>query len=187
MVTKGFAHGLGGIIGLLTGRAPQETRPRPRTAPGGSTSASSRLPGMPASTYPGDFTAIPHFEYAPHDDAAADPGEVVWTWVPYEEDHSQGKDRPVLILGRESSAPGPGWLLAAQLTSKDHDRDAAQEASEGRYWMDIGTGGWDSQHRPSEVRLNRIIRVDPRHVRRTGGRVSREVFVAVARGITEHM
>ena len=28
----------------------------------------------------------------------ADPGEVVWGWVPYEDDPAQGKDRPVLLL-----------------------------------------------------------------------------------------
>ena len=39
-------------------------------------------------------------EYSPHLDGDADPGEVVWTWVPYEEDRSVGKDRPVAIIGR---------------------------------------------------------------------------------------
>ena len=29
------------------------------------------------------------------------------------------------------------------LTSKDHDRDAEDEARYGRYWMDVGTGDWD--------------------------------------------
>jgi hypothetical protein len=41
------------------------------------------------------------------------------------------------------------------LTSKDHDRDAAAEARAGRQWMDVGTGGWDRERRPSEVRLDR--------------------------------
>ena len=39
--------------------------------------------------------------YAPTPDGRPDPGEVVWTWVPYEDDPSQGKDRPVLLIGRE--------------------------------------------------------------------------------------
>ncbi len=38
--------------------------------------------------------------YAPDLDGAADPGEVVWTWVPFEEDAAQGKDRPVLVVAR---------------------------------------------------------------------------------------
>jgi hypothetical protein len=34
--------------------------------------------------------------------------------------------------------------------------------------MDIGTGAWDSQRRPSEVRLNRLLRIEPAGVRREG-------------------
>ena len=132
-------------------------------------------------SYPGDFTGTPHITYDPVDDDLPDPGEVVWTWVPYEEDHSQGKDRPVLIIGRDA-----GWLLGLQVTSQDHDRDAAQEASVGRYWMDIGTGGWDRQGRPSEVRLNRIIRIDPSGVRRIGARLPRDRYAEVARGVLAH-
>ncbi len=85
--------------------------------------------------------------YAPRPDGRPDPGEIVWTWVPYEEDHSQGKDRPVLLVGRDGD-----WLLGLQLTSKDHDRDAEQERRAGRRWVDIGSGAWDRQGRPSEVR-----------------------------------
>src|ERR1700761_1921415 len=32
--------------------------------------------------------------YAPDLDGRADPGEIVWTWVIYEDDPSRGKDRP---------------------------------------------------------------------------------------------
>src|SRR6476660_9594845 len=85
--------------------------------------------------------------YAPEADGEPDPGEIVWAWVPYEEDASRGKDRPVLLLGRR----GEDWL-GLMLTSKDHDRDAEQEAHVGRYWMDVGAGDWDREHRPSEVR-----------------------------------
>ncbi len=99
----------------------------------------------------------PRLRYAPRADGRPDPGEVVWTWVPYEDDPSQGKDRPVLVIGEEG-----GQLLALQLTSHDHDADAAQEHRAGREWMDIGTGAWDAQRRPSEVRLNRLLRLDPR-------------------------
>ena len=61
--------------------------------------------------------------YAPEIDGEPDPGEVVWAWVPYEEDPSQGKDRPVLVLDTD----GDGWT-GLMLSSKDHDRDAADEA-----------------------------------------------------------
>ena len=103
-----------------------------------------RRPGPPPATdgdrtaYPGDATALPDTTYAPAPDGNPDPGEIVWTWVPYEEDHSQGKDRPVLVIGREAD-----WLVALPLTSKDHDRDAHQERRSGREWVDIGTGDWD--------------------------------------------
>ena len=128
--------------------------------------------------YPGDFAGTPDITYSPAPGEDADPGEVAWTWVPYEEDHSEGKDRPVLIIGRDRD-----WLLGLQLTSKDHDRDAVQEARSGRRWMDIGAGEWDPQRRPSEVRLNRIIRIDPDGVRRIGAVLDRDVFDAVAQAI----
>ena len=76
------------------------------------------------STYPGDFTGTPDLAYAPKPDGQPDPGEIVWTWVPYEEDHRQGKDRPVLLVGRDDR-----WLLALMLTSKDHDRDRFEEVA----------------------------------------------------------
>ena len=113
--------------------------------------------------------------YAADPDGDADPGEVVWTWVPYEDDPSQGKDRPVLLIGRRDAST----LVALQMTSKDHDRDAAQEARAGRYWMDIGSGPWDTRGRPSEVRLNRVVRVDPAKVRREGAVLDRATFDAV--------
>jgi hypothetical protein len=119
--------------------------------------------------------------YAPQEDGRPDPGEVVWTWVPYEEDPAQGKDRPVLLIGSDGR-----WLLGLALTSQDHDRDAAQEASQGRYWMDIGTGPWDREGRPSEVRVNRIIRIDPDGVRRTAARLDERRFAAVAREVRQH-
>jgi len=108
----------------------------------------------------------------------ADPGEIVWTWVPFEEDHTQGKDRPVLVIGRD----GP-WLLALPLTSKDHDRDAAQEARAGRHWADIGSGAWDPRGRSSEVRVDRILRVAPDRVRREGSVLDKGRFSQVAAAV----
>ena len=79
--------------------------------------------------------------------------------MPFEEDHAQGKDRPVLLVGRDGR-----WLLALQLTSKDHDGGRAEPAAVGRH----RAGDWDRQRRPSEVRVDRVIRVDPKAVRREG-------------------
>ena len=128
--------------------------------------------------YPGDFSGTPDLAYAPKPDGRPDPGEIVWTWVPYEEDHRQGKDRPVLIIGRDGE-----WLLALMLTSKDHDRDHEQEARHGRHWQDIGSGAWDSRGRPSEVRTDRILRVDATAVRREGAVLDRERFDQVASAV----
>ncbi|KNX37477.1 type II toxin-antitoxin system PemK/MazF family toxin [Luteipulveratus halotolerans] len=125
--------------------------------------------------YPGDYDGVPPMTYAPCADGLPDPGEVVWAWVPFEEDHSQGKDRPVLIIGHDGQ-----WLLGLQLTSKDHDRDAEQERAAGRVWVDVGSGDWDGDHRPSEVRVNRVLRLDPSAVRREGATIPRDRFETVA-------
>ncbi len=165
---------------LIPGRRPPAgvggSRDWSGPAPGESGPAGGRSGG-----YPGDFTGTPAMDYAPVPDGRPDPGEVVWTWVPYEEDHTQGKDRPVLLIGRDGT-----WLLALALTSKDHDRDASQERLAGREWVDIGTGGWDRAGRPSEVRVNRILRVDPTAIRREGAVLSRDRFEDVAAAVRVH-
>ena len=153
-----------------TTRTPSNTGQHP--------SGSRRTGGPGRREYPGDFKGTPRITYSPAPGEEADPGEVVWTWVPYEEDHREGKDRPVLIIGRDHE-----WLLGLLLTSKDHDRDAAQEARYGRLWMDIGTGEWDPQRRPSEVRINRILRIDPDDVRRIGAVLDRDIFDDVAAAV----
>jgi len=116
--------------------------------------------------------------YEPELDGEPDPGEIVWAWVPYEEDPTQGKDRPVLLIGRRE-IDGEQLLAGLMLTSKDHDRDVADEQRHGRYWMDVGSGDWDSEGRPSEVRLDRllILRVDD--VRREGAVLPKEIFDTV--------
>jgi len=109
--------------------------------------------------------------YVPRDDGRPDPGEVVWAWVPFDEGDGRGKDRPVLVIGRRGTD-----LLALMLTSKDHDRDAADEARYGRVWTDIGSGPWDARNRPSEVRLDRLLVLDPTGVRREGAALDRARF-----------
>ncbi|NIZ89837.1 type II toxin-antitoxin system PemK/MazF family toxin [Kineococcus rubinsiae] len=128
----------------------------------------------------GGASAVPgrvQVEYAPRADGHPDPGEVVWTWVPYEEDDGRGKDRPVLIVGRTGAD-----LVGLMLTSKDHDGRPA----DGRSWVDVGTGAWDRQGRPSEVRVDRVLTVSPAQVRREGSTLPRERFdevVAEARRV----
>lgn len=161
------------------------SRPRPGT---GSPSGSGRGPQHPAPqqsgtgarAYPGDYRGAISVSYSPDLDGDADPGEVVWGWIPYEEDHSQGKDRPSLVVGRDDR-----WVLVLMLTSKDHIPGGFGEVREDRNakWMNIGSGDWDSQGRPSEIRLDRVIRVDPNSIRREGAIMPREVFEKVAANI----
>lgn len=128
----------------------------------------------PAAGYPGDFSGSSSIRYAPHPDGSPDPGEIVWTWVPYEEDHSRGKDRPVLLVGRNGN-----YLLAVMLTSKDHDQGSHRAGD----FVDIGTGPWDRQKRPSEAGLGRILQISPESIRREGAVLERERFDLVAAGL----
>jgi hypothetical protein len=105
--------------------------------------------------------------YSPHSDGAPDPGEIVWTWVPFEENDGRGKDRPVLVVAVEPA----GSYLAVQLTSKDHD-------GEGDF-VPVGAGGWDGQHRPSWVNLDRVVRVHEGGMRREAAALPREPFERV--------
>ena len=155
---------------------PSPTRPRAHDS-GAVAGASAR--GV--SVYDVSALGLPDFAYSPDPDGEADPGEVVWAWVPFEEDPAQGKDRPVLVLARHETR-----LVVAQMTSKDHDRDAAQEARWGRFWHDVGTGDWDRQGRPSEVRLDRLLLVEPASVRREGATMKREVFDGVVTALRHH-
>nr|WP_226533115.1 type II toxin-antitoxin system PemK/MazF family toxin [Microbacterium paraoxydans] len=92
--------------------------------------------------------------YAPQRDGAPDAGEIVWTWVPYEENDGRGKDRPVLVIGRES----PERVYAVRMTSRPHDGD--------RDYISIGTGGWDTQRRESWVDIEQLYSVHERGLRR---------------------
>ncbi|RKV66054.1 MAG: growth inhibitor PemK [Actinomyces sp.] len=125
--------------------------------------------------------ALAHASYTPVMDGDADPGEVVWTWVPYQEDASVGKDRPVVVIG----ADGPG-VYVVQLTSKDHGLDAEQEARNGRFWLDIGSGAWDPKGRPSQVRLDRALWVLSTDVRREGAVLPRATWQRVVDAIDRH-
>ncbi len=159
-----------------SGKRTSRQKTRPASSPQRSSNNSSTPPL--SNSYPGDYEGAFSHVYRPRLDGDPDPGEIVWTWVPYEEDFSQGKDRPVLLVGHD----GP-WLLGLMLTSKDHDRDAADEARWGRYWYDIGTGDWDHKGRPSEVRVDRVLRINPDGVRREGAILDKTRFTRVLREV----
>ena len=157
--------------------APKPSAPKPSSA-----KSSAPKPSAPASTvasdgsdYPGDYRDMINFEYSPSLDGDADPGEIVWTWVPFEEDHSQGKDRPVILVGRDGE-----YLLALMMTSKDHNN---REHADSNY-LDIGSGPWDPQGRASEVKLNRVIRVRPDAMRREGAIMPEDTFRLIERAWT---
>ena len=152
----GLVGRLGARLGLLLGGRRERRR-------GGS---------WPSSTDRPD--SAPDVSYGPRADGRPDPGEIVWAWVPYDEGDGRGKDRPVLVLGRRGED-----LLGLSLSSQDHDRDAADEARHGRTWTDIGSGPWDARRRPSEVRLDRLLVLDPANVRREGAALDRDSFERV--------
>lgn len=165
-------------------RTSSSSAPKPSASKSSSAKSSAPKPSAPASTgasngsdYPGDYRDMINFEYSPSLDGDADPGEIVWTWVPFEEDHSQGKDRPVLLVGRDGE-----YLLALMMTSKDHNN---REHADSNY-LDIGSGPWDPQGRASEVKLNRVIRVHPDAMRREGAIMPEDTFRLIERAWTRH-
>lgn len=165
-------------------RTSGSSTPKPSAPQPSSAKSSAPKPSEPASTvasdgsdYPGDYRDMINFEYSPSLDGDADPGEIVWTWVPFEEDHSQGKDRPVLLVGRDGE-----YLLALMMTSKDHNN---REHADPNY-LDIGSGPWDPQGRASEVKLNRVIRVRPDAMRREGAIMPEDTFRLIERAWTRH-
>jgi len=101
--------------------------------------------------------------YEPRLDGDADPGEVVWTWVPYEDDPKQGKDRPVLVIGYIGTR-----LAILPLTSKDHTNHDDCVA--------LGRGAWDRGDRTSYVKLDRVLAVAPNKVRREGAVLDKPRF-----------
>jgi hypothetical protein len=160
MARSGLGRRLGGLLRAVV-RPARKARP---------------VRSVEAAPAPGD-----RIGYTPHPDGAPDPGEVVWAWVPFDEGDGRGKDRPVLVIGRRG-----GELLGLMLSSRDHDRDAADEARYGRVWTDIGSGPWDARRRPSEVRLDRLLVLAPSTVRREGAALDRPRFdrvVAQARRV----
>ncbi|MFE4195115.1 type II toxin-antitoxin system PemK/MazF family toxin [Paenarthrobacter sp. NPDC056912] len=144
-------------------------------SPSGTRTQQTRRPGvgLQPGAYPGDFRGTAKLHYSPKPDGLPDPGEIVWSWVPYEEDHSQGKDRPVLLVGRDGK-----WLLGLMLTSKDHNNGSRADD-----YVDIGAGPWDRQGRPSEVKVDRVIRLDPQGVRREGAVLGKKQFQDVSKAV----
>lgn len=136
--------------------------------------APSREGAQPGGPRPGGARSAPTGDaprtivYAPDLDGSADPGEIVWAWVPFEENDGRGKDRPLLVVGRQG-ADLVGLMLSSQ-----------QDRSDDRDWVPIGTGDWDREGRESFVRLDRVLEVGEHDIRREGAVLDRGRFDRVA-------
>lgn len=139
---------------------------RPRTA--------TRAPALAAPVDARTVAAEPRrvrdvvLAYAPDRDGEPDAGEIVWTWVPYEEGDGRGKDRPVLVIARH----GADRVYAVRLTSSPHPRDPD--------YLALGPGEWDAAGRPSWVDLAHLYSVHVRGMRREAAALDRRRFGAVA-------
>ena len=91
--------------------------------------------------------------------------------MPYEEDPSQGKDRPVLVIGRD------GDTLFGLMLSSNRERDGQ------RHWLALGAGAWDRQNRPSWIRLDRVLTMREDGIRREGAVLDRPRFERVAKAL----
>jgi len=145
---------------------------RPRTSPSPQIAAT-----LPVQGGQGNYATVEitpprrdalHITYAPDRDGDPDAGEIVWTWVPYAENDGRGKDRPVLVIGRQDAER----VFAVRLTSKSHDGE--------RDFLSIGTGPWDSQGRESWVDVEQLYSVHMHGMRREASALDRERFGHVA-------
>ncbi|MFY1689972.1 type II toxin-antitoxin system PemK/MazF family toxin [Plantactinospora sp. WMMB782] len=138
-----------------------------RTPKGGA----GAIPAQPARRRQVSALQRRELSYAPEPDGQADPGEIVWTWVPYEDDPRQGKDRPVLVVGRVSRT------LFGLMLSSQSDRNGQ------RHWLALGPGEWDRDNRPSWIRLDRVLTMREDSIRREGAVLDRVRFDRVGRAL----
>lgn len=165
--------GLGDILKDVLGRgrsAATKTAEKAKTA-------TRRRPGKPSGPAPSRARQLPRegvvtVEYSPQIDGDPDPGEVVWAWVPFEEDPEQGKDRPVIVIGRRGSK-----LVGIPLTTKSSDREAQ---------IAVGTGDWDPKRRQSFARIWRMLDLDEQGTRREGSALPRNRFDEVITAVDEY-
>lgn len=158
------------VLGRATGT---RSAPPPRPAPSRDRAPAADAPARGRSGATATVEVDPRsvrkvrMTYAPRTDGDPDPGEIVWTWVPYEENDGRGKDRPVLVVAAEAG----DTVLAVQLTSKAHTGDGQ--------FVALGAGAWDAEGRPSWVNLERVFRVHPAGMRREATALDERRFTTV--------
>jgi hypothetical protein len=156
---SGFLSALGRLL------RPASRKKAPDAAP-------SDQPGRSGAAATTEITPPPagglRITYAPDHDGDPDAGEIVWTWVPYVENDGRGKDRPVLIIGRQSAER----VYAVRLTSKAHEGD--------RDFLAIGTGPWDPRGRPSWIDIEQLYSVHAGGMRREASALDLDRFTRVA-------
>ena len=152
--SDGRSGGFGGRLKDALSRGTKSATETAKKTTGKVRDTARRLPGRSRSGDDVPPEGVVVVEYSPREDGDPDPGEVVWAWVPFEEDPDQGKDRPVVIIGRRATK-----LVGVPLTTRANDREAQ---------LKIGTGGWDSRRRVSYARIWRLLDVEPESARREG-------------------
>lgn len=182
--TNGILSALAEILlkAVGSGRASRTSDPRrpdarlrttqERPAPADSGADRGRARGTETVRIDPDLITDLRVAYAPQRDGAPDAGEIVWTWVPYEENDGRGKDRPVLVIGRESA----DRVFAVRMTSQPHDGE--------RDYLSIGTGAWDSQGRESWVDIEQLYSVHERGLRREAAVLDRRRYDRVGAALT---
>ncbi|MGB4778024.1 type II toxin-antitoxin system PemK/MazF family toxin [Microbacterium sp.] len=168
---KGIMNVFGGGSATMEMPAPRTTREDARTARAPASAHFAAVAAGSTATLEVDPPARDRLRitYAPDRDGDPDAGEVVWTWVPYAEGDGRGKDRPVLVVGRQSAER----VYAVRMTSKSHDGD--------RDFLSIGSGAWDSKGRPSWVDVDQLFSVHRKGMRREAAALDLERFAVVAR------
>jgi hypothetical protein len=153
---------------VARGRGGRRRRAGAPAAPGERGDRSSTGSSAPRRT----TTAKVTIEYTPSIDGDPDPGEVVWTWVPFEEDPTQGKDRPVVVIGRRGNR-----LVGIPLTTRADDREVQ---------VRVGSGAWDPDRRMSYARIWRLLEIDEHKMRREGAILERDRFDAIIDAVDDY-
>ncbi|GAA2014614.1 type II toxin-antitoxin system PemK/MazF family toxin [Microbacterium ulmi] len=161
---------LGAIAGLFGGSSRSHAAARARVAQEQDAEPGRSGPTATLEIEPPARDGL-RITYTPDKDGDPDAGEVVWTWVPYDERDGRGKDRPVLVIGRQSVER----VYAVRLTSKSHEGS--------RDFLSIGPGSWDSQGRPSWIDIEQIYSVHADGMRREASVLDLDRFVVVANAL----